>query len=84
MEHLVQFRMRDARRLAADRGHTVDGSTVERVPNCVPSDHARGADDDEPLPRVGGCHDNRRSSIQSTYSKRSENSHAPSALTNVS
>ncbi len=76
--------MRDACRLAADRSHTADGGMIERVPKYVPSDHTRGADDDEPLPRVGGCHDNRRSSIQSTYSKRSENSHAPFALTNVS
>jgi hypothetical protein len=84
MEHLCQFRMGHACRLAAERSHTADGGIIERVPKRVSSDHARGADDDEPLPRVGGCHDNRRSSIQSTYSKRSENSHAPSALTNVS
>ena len=84
MEHLVQFRMRDARGLAADRGRTSDGGVIERVAKRVATDHSSRADDDQPLLGSSRRHDSARSSTQSTYSSRSENSHVASVFTNVS
>ncbi len=45
---------------------------------------AEAPDDDQPPLALGRGHDSARSSTQSTYSSRSENSHAPSLFTNVS
>ncbi len=45
---------------------------------------AEAPDDDQPPLALGRGHDSARSSTQSTYSRRSENSHAPSVFTNVS
>jgi hypothetical protein len=45
---------------------------------------AEAPDDDQPPLAPGRGHDSARSSTQSTYSRRSENSHAPSVFTNVS
>jgi hypothetical protein len=76
--------MREARRLAADRGHTSDCGVIERVAQCEAADHSGRTDDDQPPLGTGRSHDSERSSTQSTYSRRSENSHAPSVFTNVS
>ena len=55
---------------------------IERVAKRLATDHSSRTDDDHPL--LGHGHANARSSTQSTYNRRSENSHAPSAFTNVS
>jgi hypothetical protein len=51
-----------------------------------PADYSGRADDDEALRTSGwdGHHDNGRSSIQSTYNRRSQKSQTPSIFTNVS
>ena len=84
MEHLDQFRVREARRLAADRGHRPHGRMIERIAKRVAANHAGRTNDDQSLRVVGHGHDSARSSTQSTYNRRFENSHAPPVFTNVS
>ena len=76
--------MREACGLTADRGHTADGGVIERIAKRVAADHSGRADDDQSFLGLAHSHDSGRSSTQSTYSRRSENSHAPSVFTNVS
>ena len=78
--------MRHTERLAPDHREASDNGVLQRVAHAVPADHSGGADEDEAL--LAGersrRHDNGRSSTQSTYRRRSENSHAPSIFANVS
>src|SRR5580692_2533311 len=49
--------------------------------HCTPPVHCKGALETQVAAR---CHDNARSSSQSTYSRRPANNHSPSIFTNVS
>ena len=53
---------------------------------CLRRSYSGRRDDDKAFrtSHRNGHHDNGRSSIQSTYNRRSEKSHAPSIFTNVS
>jgi len=69
---------------SADRGRIADGGVIERLAKRVATDHTGRPDDDQSLLVFSYGHDSGRSSTQSTYNRRSENSHAPSVFTNVS
>ena len=84
MEHLFQFRVREACGLTADRGRTFDAGVIQRIAKRVATDHSSRPDDNQLFVVVGHSHASARSSTQSTYNRRSENSHAPSVFTNVS
>ena len=83
MENLFQFRVREARGLTADRGRTSDGGVIERITKRVATYYCR-TDNDQPLLVLSHGHASARSSTQSTYNRRSENSHAPFVFTNMS
>jgi hypothetical protein len=72
--------MREARGLTADRGRNSHGGVIERVAKRLATDHSGRTDDDQPLLVLGHGHESTRSSTQSTYDKRSENSHAQSSV----
>ena len=59
-----------------------DGGVTERVAEGLATDHSGRPDYDQSL--LGHGHASARSSTQSTYNRRSENSHVPSIFTNVS
>ena len=86
MENLFQFRVHEARGLAADRGRNAHGGVIERVAKRVSTDHSGCANDDKALwgSYWNSHHDNGRSSIQSTFSRRSEKSQASAIFANVS
>src|ERR1700720_2715147 len=97
MQNFFQLRMQDAQFLAANRSHAFDSGATECVADGVSTDHSSRAHNDETLLADGGNthrragthfirrgHNRMRSSIQSTYSLRSANSHAPSCFTKVS
>ena len=81
---LIQLGVRDAKRPAADRRHPSSGGMAERAAKGIAANHSRGAHDDKTLLACRRIHDRGRSSIQSTWSLRSANNHAPSVFTKVS
>ena len=96
MQNLFQLGMRDAELLAPNRGQAPDGGVLQRVakgyPPTIPvapmitrrSWPTVGTFIDDPAALLVSSHDRGRSSIQSTYSRRSANRHAPSCFTKVS
>ena len=57
MEHLFQFRVREACGLTADRGRTFDAGVIQRIAKRVATDHSSRTDDDQPLLGLSRGHD---------------------------
>ena len=85
VQNLLQFGVRDAKHPPSDCCHKSDSGMTERVAEGMAADHSSRPNYDKScLVRRRKIHDSTRSSSQSTYSRRSANSHVPSIFAKVS